>query len=217
MAGLADQTGGAAAAAADTAAGKMAIMNLKMDEAQEEIGSAFLPALSALAGDSGLRWPGGPKRTPAIFLAIAGAIAVLAAGILVLNVALSIMAIAEAVALGPILLIVLAVVALIVVIVLIVKHFDTLKAVAVSVWEAIKAAAASVWEALKSGAGAVVEFVVGAWNEIKAAVSRCSIGLANNWPTILAVITGPIGLAVLAVVEELGQNQVGRRNRIRRG
>jgi hypothetical protein len=49
MGELASTTGGAAAAAAGTAAGQMQIMQVQMDEAQESIGTALLPALSALA------------------------------------------------------------------------------------------------------------------------------------------------------------------------
>lgn len=47
---LARTTGGTAAAAADTAAGKMQRAALAMDEAKEAAGAALLPALGALAG-----------------------------------------------------------------------------------------------------------------------------------------------------------------------
>ena len=48
MAILADKTGGAAAAATETAAGKMKLLKLTLDEAKESIGAAFLPVLERL-------------------------------------------------------------------------------------------------------------------------------------------------------------------------
>jgi hypothetical protein len=48
MAILADTTGGAAARAADTAAGQMRGLKIRLDEAKESIGAAFLPILERL-------------------------------------------------------------------------------------------------------------------------------------------------------------------------
>src|SRR5436190_1869359 len=50
MAELSRTTGGSAAAAADTAAGKMARFQVAMDETQETMGTALLPVMGALAG-----------------------------------------------------------------------------------------------------------------------------------------------------------------------
>lgn len=66
---------------------------------------------------------------------------------------------------------VLVVAAIIAVIVILVKNWDTVKAVALAVWEAI-------WNAMKS-----------VWNWI-----------SSNWPLLLAILTGPFGLAVLAII-----------------
>ena len=215
---LADKTGGSAAAAADTAAGKMQRMQVSMQEAQEEIGSALLPVLSTLATIIA-KVAGAAQAHPTVFLAIAAAIGVLAAAIIVLNVALSVMAIAEAVALGPILLIVAAVIALIVVVVLIVKHFDDLKAAAFAVWGAIQTAFSAVvnwvksaaqavanafvaaWDAIKSGAQAVANFAVNAFNMIKGAAESVIGWIKGNWPLLLAILTGPIGIAVALIVK----------------
>jgi hypothetical protein len=72
---------------------------------------------------------------------------------------------------SPIGLVLLAIVALIAVVVLLVKHWDTVKAAAGAAWDFIKDKASQ------------------AFNWIK-----------TNWPLILAILTGPIGLAVLAIV-----------------
>ena len=183
------------ASESDTAAGSSAIMQAQLENMKSELGTALLPILaqvsSALATVFGFM---ADHTTTVQILAIV--IATVAAAILVLNVALTLMAIAETVALAPILLIVLAVIALIVVIVLIVKHFDTLKAVAVAVWDAIKSAAATVWAAIKSGASAALAFVLAAWNAIKAGFDAVFNWIKSAWGTIAAILTGPVGIAV---------------------
>jgi phage-related protein len=80
-------------------------------------------------------------------------------------------------AMGPIGLVIAAVVGLAV---LIVQHWDTIKRVTLQVW------------------GAVRDFVVGAARGVLA-------WLRSNWPLLLAILTGPIGLAVLAIVRHWDQ------------
>jgi hypothetical protein len=88
MAELAKTTGGSAAAAADTAAGKMKIMEVAMGEAQESAGAALLPAMSALATVLAQVAVFAGEH-PQVFMAIAVAVAGLAAAILVANAAMS--------------------------------------------------------------------------------------------------------------------------------
>lgn len=76
------------------------------------------------------------------------------------------------ISLGPALLVVAAIAAIIAIGVLLVKNWDTISAAVGKAWDFIKNAA------------------MGAFNWIK-----------DHWPLILAIITGPIGLAVLAVVK----------------
>jgi len=222
MGELADQTGGAAAAAADTAAGKMQIMKVKMGEAQEEIGSALLPAMSALAGMLA-SVAGFAQAHPQLFMAIAIAVGVMAAAILVLNVAVGVYTavttlaasatiMAWVAAIWPILLVVAAIAAVIAIVVLLWQHSETFRDIVLGVWSAIQTAAVAawnfirdtavaVWNAITSAAGSAGDFVVAAWNAIKNAFSTAFNFIKDNWATILAVITGPIGLAVLAVVK----------------
>lgn len=77
------------------------------------------------------------------------------------------------IAIGPIALVVAAVVGLVV---LIVKNWDTIWSATVAVWNAVK-------DAIVTAAQAVIGF------------------LQAHWPLILAIITGPIGLVVLAIVK----------------
>lgn len=84
MAELASTTGGAAAASAGTAAGQMQIMSNQMDEAQESIGAALLPAMSALAVALTSVATFTQEHTTATKVLV-GIIAALAAGILIAN------------------------------------------------------------------------------------------------------------------------------------
>lgn len=49
----------------------------------------------------------------------------------------------------------------------------------------------------------VSKFVVGVWNTIRDAVAGAFDWVKNNWPLLLAIITGPFGLAVLAITKNL--------------
>src|SRR5262245_15220240 len=89
MAELAAKTGGSAARAADTAAGRMARMQVAMDEAKESMGSGLLPIMSKLA--TMLAKVGGFAQTHSkSFQIIAIAIAALAAATIAANAAISV-------------------------------------------------------------------------------------------------------------------------------
>lgn len=186
----ADSTG-KFASESDTAAGSSQIMQAKLENMKSQMGTALLPVMAALASVMA-RVFGFMSKHTTTFQILAAVIAAVAAAILVLNVALSVMAIAEAVALGPILLIVLAVAALIVVIILVVKHFDTLKKIGLAAWNAIKNVAVAAWNGIK-------RVVVGAFTAIRSAIASALSWIKGNWATILAILTGPIGVAVLVI------------------
>jgi hypothetical protein len=80
--------GGATAAAADTAAGKFAILKNQLDETKESIGAALLPVVEAVLPylEKFANWA---QDNPEAFLAIAGAIAAVAAAIVVTNIAMA--------------------------------------------------------------------------------------------------------------------------------
>jgi hypothetical protein len=84
---LSDKTGGAAAKAADTAAGKMARFQVSVSELQESIGYALLPVIEALVPLMIKAANFAEENTTAI-KALAAIVAVLAGGILAANVAM---------------------------------------------------------------------------------------------------------------------------------
>jgi hypothetical protein len=85
---IADTTGGAATEAANTAQGQFKRLGIALDETKESIGAALLPAVEAVLpyltkfGDWAAKHPG-------ILLAVGGAIAVIAASIMAVNLAMA--------------------------------------------------------------------------------------------------------------------------------
>jgi hypothetical protein len=75
--------------------------------------------------------------------------------------------------------IIAAIAALIAIGYLLVKNWDTIKAVAAAVWDAMQAA----------------------WDAILGAVQTAFNWIKDNWPLLLAILTGPIGVAVLLIVK----------------
>ena len=85
---LADNFGGASAAAANTAAGKFKILKNSLDETKESIGAALLPALQAVLPvlQKMADWA---QNNPKVFLIVAGTISAVAASIMAVNFAMA--------------------------------------------------------------------------------------------------------------------------------
>ena len=85
---LADNFGGATAAAADTAAGKFKIMKNSIAETKESIGAALLPAVAAVLPylQKMADWA---QNNPKLFLIVAGTISAVAASIMAVNFAMA--------------------------------------------------------------------------------------------------------------------------------
>jgi len=88
MMALADNFGGAAAASAETAAGRFKILKNSLDETKESIGAALLPVLQKVLPylQAMADWA---QRNPKAFLYIAGTISAVAAAIVTMNIAMS--------------------------------------------------------------------------------------------------------------------------------
>jgi len=88
MMALADNFGGAAAASAQTAAGRFKILKNSLDETKESIGAALLPVLQKVLPylQAMADWA---QRNPKAFLYIAGTISAVAAAIVTMNIAMS--------------------------------------------------------------------------------------------------------------------------------
>lgn len=91
---------------------------------------------------------------------------------------------------NPIVLIVLAVIALIAVIVLIATKTTWFQTAWKAAWAGIKIAAAAVWGFLKTCFDGIMTAVGAVVNFVK-----------SHWPLLLAILTGPIGIAVLLIVK----------------
>jgi uncharacterized membrane protein len=182
---LAFTTGGSAATAADTAAGKMARTKLAMDETTESIGAALLPAFSALAGIL-LTVSTYAQDHATVLTVVLAVVGLLAVAVLAYSAYQKVAAVATALwtaaqwllntafLASPITWIVIGVVALIAVIVIIATKTTWFQDIWEAAWGAIKGAAQAVWS----------------W-------------ISSNWPLLLAIITGPVGLAVLYIVNHL--------------
>ena len=125
---IADTTGGAATEAANTAQGQFKRLGIALDETKESVGAALLPAIQAVLpyltkfGDWAAKHPG-------IILAVGGAIAVIAASIMAVNLAM---------ALNPFSLIAIAVVAVGVALVGAYKKFEGFREIVDAVFGAMK-------------------------------------------------------------------------------
>jgi len=176
MGGLRSQVGGFAEKEGATAAGKSEILKNQFGELQELVGSKLVPALVKLT-DFGIKVVTFLSTMSPTTAKAIGIVAALAAGIFVVVKATQAFTAAQAafnviMALNPVVLIVLAIVAFIAVLVLAYNKVDWFK-----------------------------NFVDGAFKLILGAVKAVVGWVTDNWPLLLAILTGPIGLAVLAIVK----------------
>jgi hypothetical protein len=189
MANLASTFKGQAGAAADSTAGKMAAVQIQFHEFQEQIGSALLPAIGAVASfftgtlipaiSQLSDWIG--KNKDLILAAFIGfgivVGAVVVPAFLAWAAAAGAAAIATLIAAAPFVAIgaVIAAVAF-----LIIKNWDSIVAATKAAWDFVLGA---------------IQFV---WRWIQA-----------NWPLILGVILGPIALAAALIYKYWDQIQAG--------
>jgi hypothetical protein len=174
----------------DTAAVQAQKTAAKYEDMQAALGEALLPAITKV-----VEWLGKLVKMmtehKTVTLVVIGIIAALAAGILILNVALGIYTAvttlaasttlaAWAAAALPITLVIAAVLLLVGAVVLLWKKSDTFRTVVLAVWSAIKTAALStaraiktawlaIWRALSTAAKAMATAVKAVWTAIKTA------------------------------------------------
>jgi hypothetical protein len=178
MTALSKTFAGQASTAANTAQGKLKGFGIAMDEAKESIGAAVLPLvekmLPALTAFGNFL----AKNTTLVF-AIAAAIGVLAAAILVIN----------------------AVTAAQAAINLVLGTSFTALYVATGAIVIIGIIAALVLLQAKFNIfGVIVDGLKAGFNKFWGFIKTVFGWVKDNWPLLLAILTGPFGLAVLAVV-----------------
>lgn len=200
LAAIQAQFGDQAQQYASSAAGEYAKFGNQLGELQETVGSALIPVFMALApvilGVVQAAMPAIEALAGALALiieslpseVILGALVVFIAGALVPGMiawtvatyaqvsALIAQAAAMLAAYAPIILLIAGIGLLIAAGYLLVTHFDEIKAAVVSAFETMR------------------DLIIGA---IQAVIGW----ITANWPLLLAILTGPIGLAVLAIIE----------------
>jgi hypothetical protein len=203
---------GDAAAATKTAEGRMKGMSIAISEAQENIGHALLPAIEKVLPVI-LKFTRFLQDNPKVVMIAAGAIAALATGILVLNVAMML------IAANPIALILagiaVAVAALAVGIVVLYKRSETFRTIVQGAFEGAKKVITTVVDYLKGPTMAAFNTVKGiidtissllkgdfsgAWNGIKTTVGGVLDGIKTaimGFPALIATGAVEIGKAIV--------------------
>lgn len=176
MGGLRSQVAGFAETDGKTAAGQAEILNNQFGEIQETVGEKLVPILLRLSAGL-LEVIGFVQRNSDVLIPLAAVLGVIGAVIYTIITAVKIWTAVQTafnvvMAMNPVLLIVLAIVALIAVIVLAYQHSETFRDIVNGAFGAVLSVVQSVWQ----------------W-------------ISDNWPLLLAILTGPIGIAVLAIVK----------------
>jgi len=134
------------------------------------------------------------QRYPGVLKAVIIGVTLLAAAIVALNIALTVATLIASPYILIILAVVAAIAALIAVGVLVVKN-----------WDKISAALAVAWDGITNAAKSAVDQVVGAFKRLASIVTGIVSGflswVRSNWQTLLVILTGPIGLAVVLVAK----------------
>ena len=174
---------GAFAREANTAAGQQQRATASWENAKAALGQGLLPIVSsaaAMLAEFGT-WV---QENAGLVSTFAVVIGVLAAGVLAYNGIMAVVSTVQgvataaqwafnaAVSANPVMLIVLAIAALIAIIVLLVQNWDTVKAVALSVWQAITDAVQVFLDWCAAAWQAFVDAHIALWNSIKDAAGK---------------------------------------------
>jgi len=192
---LRDHFGGSAAAAAGTFGGKLEGIKAQGTNLAAQLGTDLIPLIEKLM-DVVSKVVGWLEKHKGVATALGIALAALVIGITAVTVALWAMSLTPASII--IALIVIGVALLIVGIILLVKHWRT-------VWDDIKRIVNVAWQFIDGIIRAIVHGFVTAWNKVKEAFAAVIEWIKTHWQLILAIITGPIGLAVLWIKDHWKQ------------
>jgi hypothetical protein len=211
--------GGATAAAAETAAGRMKILKNSLDETKESIGAALLPAVEAIL-PLVQKFADWAQKNPQAFLFIAGTIAAIAASIMAVNFAM---------ALNPFALIAAGIVVLVAGLVLAYNKFEWFRNGVNTMINTLL----NVFEAMANAFLAAVNTIIKAYNAIpllpNAPTLPASVNLPNvgQAPAKRAVNTpggirmmaegGIVNSATLAIIGEKGPEAVIPLDRMKNG
>jgi hypothetical protein len=211
--------GGATAAAAETAAGRMKILKNSLDETKESVGAALLPAFEAILPVV-QKFADWAQDNPKAFLFIAGTIAAIAASIMAVNFAM---------ALNPFALIAAGIVVLVAGLVLAYNKFEWFRNGVNTMINTLL----NVFEAMANAFLAAVNTIIKAYNAIPLLPNAPTLPASVNLPNIgqapakRAVNTpggirmmaegGIVNSATLAIIGEKGPEAVIPLDRMKNG
>ena len=187
------QVGGTAAAYGETTAGKVDRAKRAFEELQKSLAQALMPAINFVAGALG-SLAGWMQKNAGIAKVVIAVVASLAAGILILNGVLKVVAITQALLnsvlfANPIGIIILAVAALAVGLVVLYKKSETFRNIVKGAFEVVKVAVEKVVDYLKGPLMAAWDIVSGAIDAISALI-RGDFGAA--WEGLKTMIGGVV-------------------------
>jgi phage-related minor tail protein len=192
MAELARMTGGTAAEAADTAAGKWQRTKVAFAETQESIGAGLLPVLDKFSGYLAIAggWMSQHTQTVTVF---AVALGILSVAVLTVNTAIKVISattkawsVAQGIlnvvmSLNPIGLVILAVIALVAIFVIAYKKSETFRRIVQAAWSGIKTAAVAAWNWIKRY---VIDPFMAGMKALWTGVVKAAGGIAKAWDAI---------------------------------
>lgn len=179
------------ASEADTAAGQQARATAKWKDAQATLGGQLLPTVTKLTGFLAdmATWV---AKNGDVIVPVVAALAAFAAGILIVTGAMA--AFNAVMALNPVVLVVLAIVALTIALVILWKRSKGFRDFTVRMWAQIRSAAAAVWTWLKGAALAAFAPIKSAFTSLKAASaatwSAIKGAAAKVWTALKTGISG---------------------------
>jgi phage-related protein len=178
----------------DSAAGQAQIAAAQYENMKAALGTALLPAISAVMGALGKLAQFMGKHKTATQIAI-GAIFALAAAILVLNIAMTVYTAvttlaasatvaAWVAAIWPILLVVAAVALVVAAIVILWKKSATFRSIVLGVWSAIKTAVMATWRVIAAGGKAFYAAARAVFSGIRSAVGAVANAIKAIWKAV---------------------------------
>lgn len=181
---LGKKTGGTAAAAADTAAGKWKRMQTALSETKEGVGAGLLPVLDSLTGMLA-KFGGWAANNAGTVKVMAVGLGILAGAVLAVSGAMKVIRAATlawqaatwllnaAMAANPIVLIIIAILLFVAAIVIAYKKSATFRKIVAAAWAGIKAAALAVWNFLKTYVFApLVAYYTALWKAAKVGIDK---------------------------------------------
>lgn len=197
-----DTYGGAASQAAETTAGKMAVMRNKMNDVVETIGTQLIPIVTKVV-DFVSKWiEKFNSLTPAqqkIIVIVGLVVAAIGPLLMVLG---QIIAIAPAVGAaftfmtGPVGLIIVAIAAVVAAFVLLWTKCDWFRNFWIGLWEKVKAAAQAFWDWAGPTITAAAEAI---WSALQTAFDKVKAAVEFVWPYVKTIVETQIALIISAV------------------